>query len=519
MRQSLQFIDQNEKTDLCDIKSVKKIMSKLEKGEEIQFSCKIDKFNRKLKRQERTFVLTNQAIYNIKGHSVQRKILLTKLNGISISRTGTEFVLHVPEEYDYRYSSLEYRDKIVELIKKLQKSELKLFQNDEYHLQSVVTTRVDKSKNISKMPNNPIEILKPFLDQFNKRDSMGSSATLSHFQIVKVIGRGTFGKVMVVENKSNKRLYAMKSIRKQDILDPEALEHTMIERKILEMVSCPFLVKLEYAFQTEDKIFFVMPFMKGGEMFQHLRSSKKFPEPRAKFYAAEISVALHHLHQKSILYRDLKPENILLDDLGHICITDFGMCKILSPHEQMTNSFVGTAEYLAPEIINGEGHSYPCDVWSLGVFLFEMLYGIPPFYSKNQNMMFQMIKLKELAFPPEPPVTPEAKDLIAKMLDKNQFSRIRLQQIFKHAWFSDTDWEQLAAKKMPAPFLPKCEGTNWEIYFDSEFTNEDPVVSYVPNNELVDIMKDEFTGITYNHPEIQTGNNTPSNLPASQNFG
>lgn len=251
---------------------------------------------------------------------------------------------------------------------------------------------------------------------------------------------------MAVENKINKRLYAMKSIRKQDILDPESLEHTIIERKILEMVNCPFLVKLEYAFQTDDKIFFVMPFMKGGEMFQHIRDCKRFSEERAQFYTVEILIALNHLHQKKILYRDLKPENILLDEQGHIRITDFGMCKIMSQDQQMTNSFVGTAEYLAPEIINGEGHSYPCDIWSLGTFLYEMLYGIPPFYSKNQSQMFQMIKMKEIKFPPEPKTSAEAKDLIEKMLDKNQGTRITYDQITKHPWMAQVNWEKAQLK-------------------------------------------------------------------------
>ena len=173
----------------------------------------------------------------------------------------------------------------------------------------------------------------------------GENVTLDDFNLLKVLGRGAFGKVMMVEKKSTKEIFALKSLRKEEVIENDQLEHTKTEKMILEHVNYPFLVDLAYAFQTPDKIFFAMKFMKGGELFQHLRHAKRFDEYRAKFYTGQIALALGHLHSKDIIYRDLKPENILMDELGNVCLTDFGMAKILRKNE-IAMSFCGTPEYL-----------------------------------------------------------------------------------------------------------------------------------------------------------------------------
>lgn len=151
---------------------------------------------------------------------------------------------------------------------------------------------------------------------------------------------------------------------------------------ILEHVNHPFLVNLQYCFTTTDKIYFVMSFMRGGELFFHLKEAKRFPEDRARFYAACIALGIGHLHASDIIYRDLKPENILMDDMGYVSLTDFGMAKHV-PESQKTSSFCGTPEYIAPEIITGRGHNKPADWWSFGILIYEMLVGIPPFYNQN----------------------------------------------------------------------------------------------------------------------------------------
>lgn len=241
---------------------------------------------------------------------------------------------------------------------------------------------------------------------------------IKDFLLIKVLGRGAFGKVMLCQKQDTKRLYAIKSIRKEDVIEKEQIQHTIAERKIMEQIDHPFLISLEYAFQTKEKLFFVMDFERGGEMFNLLKKEKKFNESRAKFYIGQIVLALEYLHSKSIIYRDLKPENILVSEDGYVKLTDFGLAKIMNKN-QLTKSFVGTPEYLAPEVIKCEGHSYPADWWSLGILLYEMIVGIPPFYHHNQSVMFQLIVERDLKFPQTTPISDNGKDLISKLLTKN----------------------------------------------------------------------------------------------------
>ena len=223
---------------------------------------------------------------------------------------------------------------------------------------------------------------------------------LKDFVIKSVIGRGSFGKVFLVQKAGSSKVYAMKSLRKDVILDYDQIESTLLEKEILQKADHPFLVGMEYVFQTDQKIFFVMKFVRGGELFMHLRKVRQFPEKRAKFYALTVALALGHLHSQKIIYRDLKPENILMGEDGYICLTDFGLAKILEQNEQ-AYSFCGTPEYLAPEILEERGHSFPVDWWALGILTYEMIVGFPPFYtgSNNNQKMYDLIKSKPVFFP------------------------------------------------------------------------------------------------------------------------
>ena len=207
---------------------------------------------------------------------------------------------------------------------------------------------------------------------------------------MKVLGRGSFGKVCLVQYKQTKEYYAMKSLKKDVLLDQDQVESTILEKKILQTLDHPFLVGMIFCFQTEERIYFVMPFVRGGELFQHLRSEKIFKEDKVRFYAASIGLALDYLHNKGIIYRDIKPENILIGEDGYLKLIDFGMAKIVKENEKAT-SFCGTPEYLAPEIITGEGHNKSADWWSYGILIFEMLCGIPPFYCENTEKMYELI--------------------------------------------------------------------------------------------------------------------------------
>jgi serum/glucocorticoid-regulated kinase 2 len=217
---------------------------------------------------------------------------------------------------------------------------------------------------------------------------------------------------------STGRIFAMKELRKDVLIDTDQIQNTKIEKEIMKNANHPFLVNLEYVFQTPGKIFFVMKFMRGGELYTLITKEKRFSESRCKFYSAQIALALGHLHKNHIIYRDVKPENILLDDDGYICLTDFGLARFLE-QDQKAMSFCGTPEYMAPEIIIGEGHNKAADWWSFGILLFEMLVGVPPFYHQNQNTMYDLITTRPVIFPDPAKhhitVSEPAKDLIIKV--------------------------------------------------------------------------------------------------------
>lgn len=231
-------------------------------------------------------------------------------------------------------------------------------------------------------------------------ESPKRTINLEAFHIIKVVGKGSFGKVFLVRHKASRQLYAMKVLKKDHIIKKNQVEHTKTERSVLSYIHHPYIVGLNMAFQTSDRLFFILDYCAGGELFFHLGKVGRFPEDRAKLYAAEIALALEYIHKKGIIYRDLKPENVLLDNDGNVRLTDFGLSKEgVSDHSSGANSFCGTPEYIAPEVLLRQGHGRAVDWWSLGALLFEMICGLPPFYSKNRETMFQKIMTAELTFP------------------------------------------------------------------------------------------------------------------------
>jgi serine/threonine protein kinase len=239
---------------------------------------------------------------------------------------------------------------------------------------------------------------------------------LDEFNIEKVIGKGAFGKVFLVTKRDTGQVYAMKALRKDMIEKRNQRLHTETERQILGDVDSPFIVQLRYAFQTNKKLYMVMDFINGGELFFHLRKKQRFSEDRTRFYAAEILLALDYLHSIGVIYRDLKPENVLLDSEGHIKLTDFGLSKQFfgSERNQKAFSFCGTPEYLAPEILKGTGHDKAVDYWSLGALIYEMLTGAPPWYSRNRDEMFRNMLSKP--FDVKPYFSAAATDLLRLLL-------------------------------------------------------------------------------------------------------
>lgn len=302
--------------------------------------------------------------------------------------------------------------------------------------------------------------------------------TPADFEYLKLIGRGTFGRVFQVRKKDTKRIYAMKVLSKKEIAIKKEVTHTMGERKILEKsLECPFLVGLKFSFQSQHELYFVTDYKSGGELFWHLQREGRFTEERARFYVAELVIALGHLHKYNIVYRDLKPENILLDATGHVALCDFGLSKPDLGAGQLTNTFCGTTEYLAPEVLLDEtGYSKLVDFWSLGVLLFEMCCGWSPFYAEDTQQMYRNICFGKIKFP-RGAIGDDGKQFVKGLLNRNPKHRLGAardaQDLMEHPFFKDIDFEALANKQLTPPFKPLVESDESVANFDPEFTETD----------------------------------------------
>ncbi|KAH7869799.1 Pkinase-domain-containing protein [Lentinula edodes] len=333
------------------------------------------------------------------------------------------------------------------------------------------------------------------------KPTRNETLTIEAFDLLKVIGKGSFGKVMQVRKKDTQRIYALKTIRKAHIAQrPGEITHILAERTVLALVNNPFIVPLKFSFQNPDKLYLVMSFVNGGELFYHLQREGKFDQDRSRFYAAELLVALEHLHGFNVVYRDLKPENILLDYTGHIALCDFGLCKLNMSETEKTNTFCGTPEYIAPELLESQGYTKTVDWWTLGVLLYEMMTGLPPFYDDNVNTMYQRILTDPLNFPPDMPS--EARSVMTGLLQRDPAKRLGAnggEEIKRHPFFAKyIDWERLIKKGYPPPFKPSVESVLDVANFDPDFTNEEAQDSVVTDSALSETVQDQFRGFTYN---------------------
>lgn len=283
------------------------------------------------------------------------------------------------------------------------------------------------------------------------------SLKIEDFELLKVVGKGSFGKVMQVMKKDTHRIYACKTIRKAHIISRSEVAHTLAERSVLAQINNPFIVPLKFSFQSPEKLYLVLAFVNGGELFHHLQKEQRFDINRSRFYTAELLCALECLHGFNVIYRDLKPENILLDYTGHIALCDFGLCKLDMKDDDRTNTFCGTPEYLAPELLQGQGYQKVVDWWTLGVLLYEMLTGLPPFYDENTNEMYRKILTEPLHFPGPELVPPAAKDLLIRLLDRNPNRRLGANgsaEIKAHQFFHSIDWKKLLQRRYEPTFKP-----------------------------------------------------------------
>ena len=308
---------------------------------------------------------------------------------------------------------------------------------------------------------------------------------------------------MLVKFKETGEVFAMKSLHKSAIIQKRQIEHTMAERAILEQIQHPFLVELKYAFQTESKLYLVLEFVNGGELFFHLRKNGRFKEDTVRLYVAQLALVLDYLNDHEIVYRDLKPENILLDKQGYIKVTDFGLSKSLPKNGQgdseRATTFAGTPEYMAPEILKGEGYTFPVDWWSLGTLMYEMLYGLPPFYNQNLNMMYHNILCQDLNFNKNRniKISREAQDLIRGLLIRDPATRFTGKTVKAHPFFKAIDWDKLLDRGYKMPFRPKVKNNTDVSQFDSQFTSEPAQDSYVDPSLLSKADQQAFQNFTF----------------------
>ncbi|KAF2218199.1 kinase-like domain-containing protein [Elsinoe ampelina] len=283
--------------------------------------------------------------------------------------------------------------------------------------------------------------------------------TLQDFIIQRTLGTGSFGRVHLVQSKHNQRFYAVKVLKKAQVVKMKQVEHTNDERRMLQKVKHPFLITLWGTFQDSKNLYMVMDFIEGGELFSLLRKSQRFPNPVAKFYAAEVTLALDYLHSHNIIYRDLKPENLLLDRHGHLKITDFGFAKEVP---DITWTLCGTPDYLAPEVVSSKGYNKSVDWWSLGILIFEMLCGFTPFWDSGSPLkIYENILRGRVKYPPY--VHPDAQDLLGKLITHDLTKRLGnlhggSKDVMQHPWFAEVTWERLAKKDIDAPYVPPVRG-------------------------------------------------------------
>ncbi|KAK9891038.1 hypothetical protein WA026_013368 [Henosepilachna vigintioctopunctata] len=334
---------------------------------------------------------------------------------------------------------------------------------------------------------------------------------LDEFNFIKVLGKGSFGKVMLAEKKDTEEIYAIKVLKKDVIIQDDDVDCTMTEKRILALAAKhPFLTALHSCFQTTDRLFFVMEYVNGGDLMFQIQRARKFDESRARFYAAEVTLALQFLHKHGVIYRDLKLDNILLDAEGHCKLADFGMCKEGILDGVTTTTFCGTPDYIAPEILQELEYSASVDWWALGVLMYEMMAGQPPFEADNEDDLFESILHDDVLYPVW--LTKDAVNILKGFMIKNPSRRLGCvaahgyeAAIRVHPFFKEIDWNALELRKVKPPFKPKIKNKKDALNFDAEFTKEEPVLTPVTQEVLVSINQEEFRDFSFVNRDYNPG--------------
>ena len=469
-------------------------------GKEIlYYSNKIVKINHFNSSQARFLVLTDESLYNFDKKKLKRKIEYKKIRGITYTTKSPEyFVIHGNEiEHDYYYQSTD-RNLIINLISKFHEEQtgtpVKICEVNEKTLKSFVTSKKEKKKDstFSRMDESKIIDTKKFLNEnqivdktlrtasksnikeekkivdenpivikttmiFCKEQKL-EKATLENFKIIKIIGRGEYGKVFLVRFNNTNEYYAMKSVKKDYLEDKNEINTILIKKQIIKNLNFIFLTGCIACFQTEERLYFIMNLIKGEKFSDYLLNNKSKNENDIKFFGAIIGLTLEYLHKNGITNRNLLPDDIIIQEDGYLKISDFRICSVFNLKK---NSIIlkNSLEYTPPEEFTTKKNSKESDWWIYGIILYELFFGIPPFYSDDDSKMKDLIERSELRFPKDSKASKDAKDLITKLLIKNPDKRLGhnkdFEEIKNHEFFKGFDFKELINKKMKSNYCPK----------------------------------------------------------------
>ena len=386
---------------------------------------------------------------------------------------------------------------------------LKISLQDEGLLQKNRPASVEESRHTKTKIMSYISTLPPLtigssgkkVDAKSKHD-LTSLYSLKDFDLVAVIGKGNFGKVFLVQRKSDGHMFAMKVLKKNFILENDDIDSLFTELQVYVIGNdCPFLIRLQLAFQDQSSVYFLMEYASGGDLMFRIQKQGTFSFETAVFYGAQVVLALEYFHQRGVVYRDLKLDNILIGDDGYLKLADYGLCKGGMKNEEsfFTRTFCGTPEFMAPEILYNEPYGFSVDFWAFGILLYELILGKAPFYGKDENQIFNHILSDEPSFHGNIPL--EAIVLIKSLLAKDPSKRLSSwARVKKSRLFSSIDFEKLSKKQYPPPFLPAVsKDPRKPLNFDSEFINETPTI--VADDAVVpDSDQKLFKDFIYHHP-------------------